>query len=36
MTVLAASYLHYTKGYHVAAIDCDFPQHSIVKERKRD
>jgi cellulose biosynthesis protein BcsQ len=36
MTVLAASYLHYTKGYHVAVIDCDFPQHSIVKERKRD
>jgi cellulose biosynthesis protein BcsQ len=36
MTVLAASYLHYAKGYHVAVIDCDFPQHSIVKERKRD
>jgi cellulose biosynthesis protein BcsQ len=31
MTVLAASYLHYTKGCHAAVIDCDFPQHSIVK-----
>jgi cellulose biosynthesis protein BcsQ len=36
MTVLSASYLHYAKGRHVAVIDCDFPQHSIVKERKRD
>jgi len=36
VTVLTASYLHYVKGYHVAIIDCDFPQHSIVKERKRD
>jgi cellulose biosynthesis protein BcsQ len=36
MTVLAASYLHYARGYHVGVIDCDFPQHSIVKERKRD
>ena len=36
VTVLTASYLHYVKGYHVAVIDCDFPQHSIVKERKRD
>ena len=36
ITVLAASYLHYTKGYHAAVIDCDFPQYSIVKERKRD
>jgi cellulose biosynthesis protein BcsQ len=35
-TVLTASYLHYVKGYHVAIVDCDFPQHSIVKERKRD
>jgi len=35
-TVLTASYLHYLKGYHVAIVDCDFPQHSIVKERKRD
>jgi cellulose biosynthesis protein BcsQ len=36
VTVLTASYLHYVKGYHVAVIDCDFPQHSIVRERKRD
>jgi cellulose biosynthesis protein BcsQ len=36
VTVLTASYLHYVKGYHVAVIDCDFPQYSIVHERKRD
>jgi cellulose biosynthesis protein BcsQ len=36
VTVLTASYLHYVRGYHVAVIDCDFPQHSIVYERKRD
>jgi cellulose biosynthesis protein BcsQ len=36
VTVLTASYLHYVRGYHVAIVDCDFPQHSIVKERKRD
>jgi len=36
LTVLTASYMHYGRGYHVAVIDCDFPQHSIVKERKRD
>ena len=36
ITVLVASYLHYIKGYQLAVIDCDFPQHSIVKERKRD
>ena len=36
VTVLTASYLHYVMGYHVAIIDCDFPQHSIVGERKRD
>ena len=29
LTVLVASYLHYVKGYNVAVIDCDFPQHSI-------
>ena len=27
LTVLMASYLHYVKGYDVAVIDCDFPQH---------
>jgi cellulose biosynthesis protein BcsQ len=36
VTVLTASYLHYVKGYHTAVVDCDFPQHSIVRERKRD
>ncbi|MDR0835609.1 MAG: ParA family protein [Tannerella sp.] len=36
VTVLTASYLHYVKNYRVAVLDCDFPQHSIVKERKRD
>jgi cellulose biosynthesis protein BcsQ len=35
-TVLAASYLHYLKGYNVAVLDCDFPQHSINAMRKRD
>ena len=28
-TVLAASYLYYLKGYDVAVVDCDYPQHSI-------
>ena len=28
-TVLAASYLYYLKGYNVAVVDCDYPQHSI-------
>lgn len=36
MTVLVASYLHYLKGYNVAVIDCDYPQHSIVEMRERD
>jgi cellulose biosynthesis protein BcsQ len=36
VTVLTASYLHYVKRCRVAVLDCDFPQHSIVKERKRD
>jgi cellulose biosynthesis protein BcsQ len=36
LTVLTASCLHYREGYHVAVIDCDYPQHSIVRERKRD
>jgi ATPases involved in chromosome partitioning len=36
MTVLVASYLHYVKGYNVAVIDCDFPQHSIAEMRERD
>jgi cellulose biosynthesis protein BcsQ len=36
LTVLAAGYLHYVKGYNVAVVDCDYPQHSIVEMRKRD
>ena len=36
LTVLAASYLHYAKGFNVAVIDCDYPQHSIVNMRQRD
>jgi cellulose biosynthesis protein BcsQ len=36
VTVLTASYLHYVMGYNIAVVDCDFPQHSIVNERKRD
>jgi cellulose biosynthesis protein BcsQ len=36
LTVLAASYLHYVKGYNVAVVDCDLPQHSIAEMRKRD
>ncbi|MEG0900113.1 MAG: ParA family protein [Oscillospiraceae bacterium] len=35
-TVLAASYLHYLKEYNAAVVDCDYPQHSIDKMRKRD
>ena len=35
-TVLAASYLYYLKGYDVAVVDCDYPQHSIAGIRKRD
>ena len=36
LTVLAASYLHYVKGYNVAVVDCVFPQHSIAEMRERD
>ena len=35
-TTLAASYLHYLKNYNVVVIDCDFPQWSIQKMRKRE
>lgn len=33
LTVLVASYLHYVKGYDVAVVDCDYPQHSIAGMR---
>lgn len=36
LTVLTASYLHYVKGYNVAVIDCDYPQHSLAEMRARD
>lgn len=36
LTVLASSWLHYVKGYNVAVIDCDYPQHSIAEMRVRD
>ena len=36
LTVLVASYLHYVRGYNVAVIDCDYPQHSISEMRERD
>lgn len=36
LTVLVASYLHYVKGYDIAVIDCDYPQHSIADMRERD
>jgi cellulose biosynthesis protein BcsQ len=35
-TVLMASYLHYTKGYNVVVVDCDYPQFSIHAMRDRD
>jgi hypothetical protein len=36
LSVLAASCLHYLKGYVAAVIDCDYPQHSIADMRDRD
>jgi cellulose biosynthesis protein BcsQ len=36
LTVLAASYLHYARGYSVAVVDCDYPQFSIADMLKRD
>lgn len=33
---MVASYLHYVRGYNVAVIDYDFPQHSISEMRERD
>lgn len=35
-TVLLASYLHYTAGYDVLVVDCDFPQWSIQAQRDRE
>ena len=36
LTVLVASFLHYVRGFNVAVLDCDYPQHSIVEMRRRD
>ncbi len=36
LTVLFSSYLHYALGYNVAVVDCDFPQHSIIRMRDRE
>lgn len=35
-TTLFASYLHYKQGLNVAVIDCDYPQHSLLKLRNRE
>lgn len=35
-TALSASTLHYRLGYNVAVLDCDYPQHSLLKMRERD
>ena len=36
VTALAASYLHNVKGYNVAVVDCDDPQHSIYGLREHE
>lgn len=36
LTVLLSSYLHYSRGYNVAVVDCDYPQYSINGMRLRD
>lgn len=36
ISILLSSCLHYLKGYDVAVIDCDSPQHTIARERERD
>ena len=35
-TILLASYFHYVENLNVAVIDCDSPQHSLVRMRERD
>lgn len=35
-TTLVASTMHYRLGYNVAVFDADFPQHSLMKMKKRD
>lgn len=36
LTTLIASYLHYNTEKKVAVIDCDFPQHSVLRMRSSD
>ncbi len=36
MTMLTASYLHYTRGLTVAIVDCDYPIRSIRRTRDRE
>lgn len=36
VTALTASYFHYSMGYNIAVLDCDFPQHSLAQMRERD
>ena len=35
-TMLLASHLHYTLGYDVLVVDCDYPQWSIHAQRERE
>lgn len=35
-TVLLASHLHYSLGYNVLVVDCDYPQWSIHAQRERE
>lgn len=35
-TIFLASLLHYRAGYRVLVVDCDYPQHSIARQRERD
>ena len=36
LTVLLASYLHYTLGHDVLVMDCDYPQWSVHAQRERE
>lgn len=36
LTVVLSSYLHFVKNLNVAIVDCDSPQHSLVRMRERD
>ena len=34
--MLLASHLHYTLGYDVLVVDCDYPQWSVQAQRERE